>query len=126
MTIGVNSVSIGVCTNGQITVTATITFPAVTQMKEAKAIILNNAGSAVSQVFPLANISGDNYIGTVSGVPPGTNYKAQVFANWLVAGADDKTSTNTTTCAMPLPPPPPSPPPSPLPPPPPMVRDKKR
>ena len=124
MTIGVNSVSIGVCTNGQITVTATITFPAVTQMKEAKAIILNNAGSAVSQVFPLANISGDNFIGTVSGVPPGTNYKAQVFANWLVAGADDKTSANTTTC--PLPPPPPSPPPSPLPPPPPTARDKKR
>ena len=124
MTIGVNSVSIGVCTNGQITVTATITFPAVTQMKEAKAIILNNAGSAVSPLFPLANVSGDNYIGTVTTVPPGTNYKAQVCANWLVAGADDKTSANTTTC--PLPPPPPSPPPSPLPPPPPTARDKKR
>ncbi len=117
MAIGVNSVSIGTCTAGQITVTANVGFPSGAINKEVKAIIINSAGAPVSPLFVLSNVAGDDYVGSVSGVPGGGPYKAKVYASWMVPGDSNKTSTNTSSC--PLPPPPP-----PLPPPPPAISKK--
>lgn len=117
---GVNSVTIGTCTMGQITVSANITFPSNAEMKVQTAIIINNAGAPVTALFPLMLVSGDDYVGTVNAVPPGGPYKAKVFASWKVPDGDDKTSATSSTCPMPVPPPPPPPLPPPPPPPPPV------
>ena len=112
MAIGVNSVSIGTCTAGTITVTANVGFPSTAQAKEVKGIIINSANSPVSPLFILNNVAGDDYVGSVSGVPGGGPYKAKVYASWMVPDGDSKTSTNTSSCPLP-PPPPPLPPPHP-------------
>jgi hypothetical protein len=102
-------------------VSADITFPSTAVTKSATAMIINNAGAPVSGVFQLNPVGGDTYVGTVSALPPGNNYKAKAFANWTfppVSDGHDKVSTNTSTCPPMSPPPPP-------PPAPPVVADKK-